>query len=381
MDGPSLFDEYMETSKLGSRVIGSALPPPVAEEYDRYLRRIRTFVDSAKRRLPRLTPVYADFVQHPLFNARAVAVHGMYLIVIFDGMPVVTTAVVRRMLADRRLFRHVGDADLEAESLPVLQSPVTPNAGALLNTIGAVVPEDDRRLIYCYQLQNTVFDFIAAHELTHIAHGHVAYMRAECGRPMIDELDLVPGRMEGAVELQTMEMDADFNAAKLVMQTIDRMWKEHLRLQPPMNEYYADRVNAVYDAAAAISLMCRMFGDNSISGVDLSRSHHPPMRWRQMWILNTMGNYVEHLWGDSMVQQGTDAISRAISDVEEAFETITGGSQSVKGLHDAWGPAGRKYSQRLAACWNDTLKDKLARHAYIDNMPHYGFDIPPQVDG
>lgn len=101
------------------------------------------------------------------------------------------------------------------------------------------------------------------------------------------------------------------------------------------------------------------------------------MRWRQMWILNTLGNYVEHLWGEDLVQPGTDAINRALRDVEEAFEVITGGKQSVQGLHAAWGPAGKNYAQSLADCWNDALKAKLARHAYIDNMPHYGFDFPP----
>ena len=62
-----------------------------------------------------------------------------------------------------------------------------------------------------------------------------------------------------------------------------------------MNEYYADRVKAVYDAGAAICIMCRMFGDRSISG-PFRQIRHPPWRWRQMWILNTLGNYVEHLW-------------------------------------------------------------------------------------
>jgi hypothetical protein len=72
MDGSTLFDEYVQRTNLGPRVIGSAFPLPVAEEYDRYIRRVRSFVDSAKARLPRLTPMYADFVEHPAFNARAV---------------------------------------------------------------------------------------------------------------------------------------------------------------------------------------------------------------------------------------------------------------------------------------------------------------------
>jgi hypothetical protein len=69
-----------------------------------------------------------------------------------------------------------------------------------------------------------------------------------------------------------------------------------------------------------------------------------------------------------------------MSDVKEAFEAITGCKQSVEGLHESWGPAGRKYAQSLADCWNDALKAKLATHAYIDKMPHYGFDfLPPAL--
>lgn len=376
--GETLFDDYVRRKNLGTRLIGIAMPPLVAEEYERYLRRVRSFVDSAKSRLPRLIPVYADFVQNPKFNARAVLTRGTGLIVIFDGMPAVTTTVVRRMLADRRLFRHVGDAGLEADDLP-LYAWITPDAGRLFKTVTAVAPKDDRRLNYCYHLQNTIFDFVTAHELTHIAHGHATYMNTEYGRPMIDELDWMEGAPEGSLESQTMEMDADFNATKLLMQTIDRLWKEHAMLPPPINDCYADRAKAVYDAGAAICTMCRMFGDRSISGVDLRKSRHPPWRWRQMWILNTLGNYVEQLWGENLVQPCADAISRALSDVEGAFDAITGASQSIEGLHEAWGPAGRNYAQKLADCWNDTLKAKLARHAYIDNMPHYGFDFPPAL--
>ncbi len=60
MDGPTLFDEYAQRRNLGPRVIATFFPPPVGEEYDRYLRRVRSFIESGKDRLPRLTPVYAD---------------------------------------------------------------------------------------------------------------------------------------------------------------------------------------------------------------------------------------------------------------------------------------------------------------------------------
>jgi hypothetical protein len=71
------------------------------------------------------------------------------------------------MLADRRLFRHVVDVDVEAGALP-LYSQITPNASELFKTITAVAPKDAHGLFYCHHRQNTDFDFIAAHALYHI---------------------------------------------------------------------------------------------------------------------------------------------------------------------------------------------------------------------
>lgn len=95
-----------------------------------------------------------------------------------------------------------------------------------------------------------------------------------------------------------------------------------------------------------------------------------------MWILNTFGNYAEQLWGDSFAHSCTEAITQAIADVELGFEAITGDKQAVTGLHEAWGKDGRDFASRLSDCWNQSLKAKLARHAYVEAVPHYGFDFP-----
>lgn len=122
--------------------------------------------------------------------------------------------------------------------------------------------------------------------------------------------------------------------------------------------------------------MCRLFGDKAFTGVDLDRSRHPPMAWRQMWTMNTLGNYVEHLWGEELLKPGEVAINKALYDVEMAFAVITGNIMSVAGLEEAFGPIGRAYGKKLSDCWNDSLKAKLAKHSYMDGpMPHYGFDF------
>jgi len=73
---------------------------------------------------------------------------------------------------------------VERENLPVF-SKLTPNA--IECNLVPVRPQDWRRELYAVHLSHLLFDFIVAHEVTHIGHGHVGYTDAECGLPFVSE--------------------------------------------------------------------------------------------------------------------------------------------------------------------------------------------------
>jgi len=375
MDDVALFDEYGRLSGIGRRFDRSCHPQPIADEYDRYIRRVRSMIDSALPKLTGLPAVYADFVENPAFNARAFKHTDRYFIAIFDGIPFIVSTLVMRMLADGQLFTHVGDPKEEADNLPLFAT-FTPNAARIsASKLGVVVPKNAQRQIYAFHLCNFMFDFLAAHEMAHIAYGHAGYLDSECGIPYVSEASWLPGTPSGNLELQAMEMDADFSAALPIVTTVKRVVSDRAQLPQPMAGSYQDPAQAIFDMGVAVCILFRLFGDNRITGVDLSKSSHPPTRWRQMMILNAMGNYIEQFWDSNLYAPAEQGFTSAIAQVENAFERITGLPQLVEGLHDVWGVSGWGYASSIADYWNNTLRAKLKKYAFAD-LASYSFSVP-----
>ena len=133
---------------------------------------------------------------------------------------------------------------------------------------------------------------------------------------------------------------------------------------------YSDPPTAMFNLAVAISMLARPFADDMITGVDLTKTSHPPWRWRQMMTLNAIANYALSLWDETTVRQIESAFSDAITQVEKAFQTITGSGVQVAGLNDVWGPAGFSYAKSLMAHWQTSLRDKLLKYAQ-NALPEY----------
>lgn len=345
-----VFNEYVILTKRGRRLDRTGLPIPVTDACDRYLGRALSALNSVSQKLPKVPFVYADFVTNPAFNAFAFKYKDRYFIAIHDGLPVVLVMVIYRMLADRRLFRQIGDPDAETDNLPLITT-LSPNAGSLVaGASSANVPKTSRRHIYAIHLCNLVFDFLTSHEIAHIANGHVDYIKSERGIPYLDEVEWIADTPEGNLEFQSLELDADSTAARVLVNTVKSLVEGLSQSKLAVAAFYQDAAGAMFDVAAAVSIMFRLFQDSRMNGVDLARKRHPPMRWRQMQILNMMANYVDQFWDATLSESVSAAVSKAIADLEEAFELVTGTEQQVLGLHDAWHGAGWDYAATVTEC-------------------------------
>ena len=119
-----------------------------------------------------------------------------------------------------------------------------------------------------------------------------------------------------------------------------------------------------------------MFGDTRLSLKGMAAEGHPPDSWRQLMVLNVMGNYAEQIWGEEVGAAVMASINRAITEVEEAIERLTGRPQHVQGLHDVWHGEGWDYAAALTDCWNSKLRAKLAKYAFVELPLSYSFDRP-----
>jgi hypothetical protein len=222
-------------------------------------------------------------------------------------------------------------------------------------------------------LCNIVVDFIAAHEVTHIAHGHVGYRSPNKSGPSVPKLRWQAGTPDGNYESQAMEMDADFTAADLVVRGVKRLVSIKDELPPTYADYFKDSTRAMFNIAAAVCIQSRLFGDSRLEFANLVTDDHPPDRWRQLMVLNAMGHHADEKWGvdeSSLIMQ---EVNRAIEEVELAFERMTGEPRQVYGLHDVWHAAGWDYAKALCNCWNFSLKPKLAPHTFR-SLSSYSFD-------
>jgi hypothetical protein len=276
-----------------------------------------------------------------------------------------------RLLADPRTFQHVGDPKGETHNLP----RYTIRRNAAESILPPVLPRNARRAIYAMHLSNLVFDFIVAHEVTHIGHGHVGYKAARFGVAFVDEAGWRAGTPNGNYESQAMEMDADFNAAELVVRNVRRLMSVRDQMLPEIASLYADPTQAMFDAAAATCILSRLFGDTRLAFSDLVTRDHPPDRWRQLMALIVMGNHADGIWGSAETDSVVAAINRAIVEVEEAFERMTGEPQQVRGLHDVLHGEGQVYAKALCHCWNNTVKSKVTEHAFTE-LSSYEFEWP-----
>lgn len=374
MTDADVFNAYFVSSKRGRRLEISRLPVEAAEAYSRYLRRARAAIGSASSKLLKLPSIYADFVTNPAFNAIAFKDQRRYFIGFNDGLPVILTIVVNRMLADDRLFPHIGDPRKENAGLPLI-TQLSPNTAVLSSSAGAAVPNDPLRQIYAVYLCNLAFDFLTSHEIAHIANGHIDYIDAEQGIPYLSEAEWLPNTPEGNLEAQAMELDADGTAARMLVNTVKALVATRDRMPPEIAAFYQEPTRAMYDVAVAVSVIFRLFQDSEMDGVDFSEIDHPPDRWRQMQILNMMGNFVDQFWDSSLVDPVSTAFSKAIADIENAYELITGTEQQVRGLHDAWHGVGWDYAEGITDCWNNIIRRKIANYAYIEPNS-YHFDRP-----
>ncbi len=376
MNDPELFDEFVRSNRRGRRLDRAALDSQVVTELDRYLGRARATVTAASTAMPTLPVIYTDWVTNSQFNAFAFKHRDRYFVAFHDGLLLVLLRVFYRLLADRRLFRHVGEPDQEAESLPLFHLDFPPDATKLATANpDAVVPRHSWRQIYSLHLTRLAFDFLTVHEIAHLAHGHVDYLRAEEGLPYVSELEWLPNTPEGNMELQAMELDADSTAVRMIAHTARLNVTQRNTMPADVAGLYLEPVQAVFDIAVAACVIFRLFQDSRMQGVDLSGRSHPPRRWRQMQILNMLGNYVDQNWDSRLVPEIEAALTRALTLVEEAFELITGTGQQVHGLHDAWHGDGWKYTAEVSACWNDIVRPKVAKYSFI--APNtYNFDQP-----
>ena len=372
-DSAAIFDEA--TADDGGRLDTATLHPNVAESMNYVAHRARGFLQNAAAVVPEMPPIHFDLINNLQFNAVAFQREGRYFIGMNRGAVSSLAVLFDRMLADPEVLPFIGDPREETADLPLL-----PNIGLDFERSFATVPEfpgpqSPFRQATALRLWELALDFLTVHEITHIANGHVDYLRNRQGVSAIEEAGRpawASSSSEYKLTHQTMEMDADAMAVHISLENEwGRVTGKYPRRSPEW-EWIYDRPGVVsLQWSWAVSTLFRLMGDARLVGGEITQEIYPRPRLRTVMVQQAAGQ-VERPEGlqDHSALVGEDfynippAIKAASLDVEGIFSRLTGKPESPEGLDDAWGAVGRSQICRLQEHWQTKLRDELLEFAY-----------------
>jgi hypothetical protein len=357
---------HLAVAGLGGRLDPASVHPETALGLKYAAGRARGFLQTAAAALPRMPPIYFDFIDNWEFNARAFRCDGNYFIGVYRGALVTLGVLFDRMLADQRILPFIGKAEEEVAALP----PITALARIGTDFIQALDsvstfsrPRDPARQALASVMMDMAFDFLTAHEFAHIANGHLDYYTSR-GISAIDEVAGTPGDAEDKLISQTMEMDADGTA---VLISLGSEWR---KIGQQADYYrYPGLVSLFW--SYAVSSLFRIFGDARLTGGDVTLESYPRWRLRSVMLQQATGRVPRpHGLATHPVFVGDEpygipkTIKAAHWDVEKIFPLLTGAPEATEGLDDAWGDLGKSQTRRLQNYWRTNLKGKLLPFAH-----------------
>ena len=284
-------------AKYGGRFDPSTLPNAWRQVFDETERHANAIIaaghvlDNGSSRA-----VVFGYVNNMEINAIA---HEQRLIGVFAGTVKYVVSLFMRMLADPYTLPGIGNSSAENADLPPFN----------LEDHEVVLPRDTIRRIYASHLIRIALEFLIRHELAHVMNGHLELLRSQAGLESYLEIGTKPVLEITALDLQTLECDADSSAGTFSLESLisgleisgDFMAKISLPNVKTIEQL------KIHDHLFAIYSLFLLFEDSATDEVSLSERSHPPAVLRQYQILTSTYEALVHqrltqlaswLWGN-----------------------------------------------------------------------------------
>jgi hypothetical protein len=383
MTDAELFDRFVKTRGMGTRFEPKGRM--TVEDWNRSYGHIHKYAEhligSARSLIPKLPPIYFDFIYNPEVNAYAFKDEGRYFMGITTGLMFMAEFVFFRMPSDGRIFSNIGNSAVEQGSFPPLSDYTTDAQEMSRKGVHTGPPKDPGRFVYAVDLLTSAMFFVIGHELAHITRGHVDFLDSQNGTPIISECDEPNKDVLGAAwnlpieqkkaERQAIEMDADQRSVRSSIASVKN------KLESPEMAVMLNGRNTIecllFDWSVAMNTFFRLFGDLRATQTNVQLGYYPPMPLRRFMAVKMAAGAVITAWKAPIA--ATDAI-RLLRDgavyPETMFQILTG-QPSGNGVNDAFGQEGDEYSIKLYRYWKETLAPKIQKHAF-EFGPEFGLE-------
>lgn len=370
---------HQATSRFGGRFQRDRAPEAVKRFYEEAEERAFDLIARAREVVPNTPEIHVDFILNGKINALAFKSHDRYFIGIYTGALFMLRSVIGRMLSDARLFRYAGDAKTERDDLGSLAGYV-PDAEVMYKKESLSTPRDPVRRNYAHFLHDQAFMFLVGHELTHVLHGHIDYLRAKRGEKVTAELEWIgDGDEQTRIERQRIEMDADRRSIISRIDSIRLAVKNGDVGIAPWRPHPEDPGLMIFDWAISLNILFQLFGDLRFSQVEPAKSAYPPLPLRRTFCEASAREAVGVLWDPTLMKSATGALLLARRETDFSFATMLGEKFDADGVRKSFEQIDRNYGDKIVKYWIETLTERLIPYSYEQfPAPAVGVDLIAQ---
>jgi hypothetical protein len=340
------------------------MPGPVKASYEDIAARADDLIQSARDAVPGLPVIHFDFIVNGHINVYAFRAADRYFIGMNTGTLYMLRLIIGRMLADPRLFPSIGDPAEEVSDLKPIQN-YFPDADRMYMTNDLLAPRNADRRAYAEFLEDQALMFYVGHEITHIAHGHVDYLREKRGLSQYSEISVIGADdAEAKLERQCLEQDADRRSilARISSLREQQTSPDHPGLPWAGGDKTAKRL--IGDWIISIGIVFRLFGDKQFNAYQSREAYYPPLPLRRRCAETVAKWGIETGWDATLRTAASEAMHQGRRETDNAFATILDQSATTEEIDESLIKAGTDHLMRLQDYWNSTMVEKLRPYSY-----------------
>ena len=366
-----IFDEWLLKGNLGRRFhpIPAEIAAPFMNQLALFAQRMNllreTFLPSHK------IEIYADFVDDGECNACAGIHDSMGLVAINRGTILLNIEMFNRMFSHPVVLSNIGNSKNErrsgrhSEGMPTNYDDLIDMRRKAGRSLFSPPPLDNDRQGVAQMCIEMAWSFIVMHEITHIVHGHVDYLRAT--RQMRSILELAAdGSVASGNDLdrQAIELWADNRAASVVFRGLMKK-----TTGPFVNRLFPLPAGKLFIWAFAVFSLFRLWG-LKFELMSLQHPTHPPTLLRfEMVLLYAQIEFCQEF--PELSDMFWTVVTDARIEADSAFAYCGSPRLQPSDISDMRHPAAVAHIDILTAHMTEVLGPKLRRYSYtrLDNPP------------
>lgn len=368
-----LFDQIF--AKRGGLFKTSILDDDLKSKFEVYKKRAETYLESFRKHSSLIHPppiIVFDFIYNTKLNAVATkARENLYLIGINSGTIIILNDLFLRMMSYPILLKTIGDPSVETTDYPTLEkyyfdaTLLASNKDPNLDSYELAKPRDRVRQEYASHLIEIALDFLVAHELTHIANGHVDYKCTVFGVTMLDEQNVKFTSEDEILTIQTLEMDADSMAISKGLGNACRRFLKQQSVSEERKQFYSNFNEVVFNWTFAVSTLVRIMVESSTyKDADMNPKTHPHPRLRQTMLIATVDEYLKNYYPKEYESFPKEIYGEITVAVEETYKCITGNKIDKEEYLNAI-EKGKEYIPKVLEKWK-VIRNDLMKYSFVE---------------